>query len=177
MDFTELVKQRYSVRRFTDKPVEKEKLDLCLESARLAPSACNSQPWHFIVVENPEFKNKLCDAIFSGQYSTNKFVKQAPVLVLIASDKGTFISKVGGFLRDTQFYLIDIGIAAEHFVLQAAELGLGTCWIGWFNGKEAKKILKLPDSVTVDIVIPVGYAANDLPAKSRKPITDIVTYK
>ena len=175
--FLELVQKRYSVRKFLDKPVEKNKLDLCMESARLSPSACNSQPWKFVIVENTELKNRLCDGIFSGQYSSNKFVKQAPVLVLVISDKGTFISKVGGFLRDTRFYLIDIGIATEHFVLQATELGLGTCWIGWFNEKKAIEILQLPNTTKIDVIIPVGYPANTLPTKVRKPISEIVTYK
>jgi len=178
--FIELCRRRRSVRRFLDKPVEKEKINLCLEAARLAPSACNSQPWKFIVVDEPALKNKLADAAFGGAYSTNLFAKKAPVIIAVVSEKSSFIASVGAFLRNTRYYLIDIGIAAEHLVLQAAELGLGTCWLGWFNEKAAKKILKVPDSRRIDILIALGYPDGESPhephPKKRKPISEISSY-
>ena len=140
MNFMDLVKARYSCRNFSGKPVEKEKLDLCLEAARLAPSACNSQPWKFLIIDEPVLKDKVCAAAFSGQYASNSFGSKAPVIVLVISEKGTFMARVGGLVRDTKYYLIDIGIAAEHFMLQASELGLGACWMGWFNETPLKKI-------------------------------------
>ena len=157
MSLLDLIKHRRSVRRFVDKPVERDKIMLCLEAARLAPSACNSQPWKFIVVDDGELKDRLCRAAFSGIYSVMSFAKKAPVIVAVVSEKGKFIARVGGLLRGTDFYLIDIGIATEHFVLQAEELELGTCWIGWFNEKAVKSILNVPKDRRVEVLIAMGY--------------------
>jgi len=136
MILLDLLKHRKSVRKFLGRPVEREKIMMCLEAARLAPSACNSQPWRFIVVDDERLKNKLCGAAFSGIYSINSFCKMAPVIVVVISEK----------FRGTKYYLIDIGIAVEHFVLQAEDLGLGTCWIGWFNERAVKSILDVPQN-------------------------------
>ena len=176
MSFIELVRSRYSCRKFSDKPVEKAKLDLCLEAARLAPSACNSQPWKFLIIDDPALKDKVCEAAFSGQYSSNSFGKNAPVIVVVISEKGTFMARVGNLVRDTRFYLIDIGVAVEHFILQAAEQGLGTCWMGWFNETALKKALNLPKSVKVDIIFPVGYPAQPNREKIRKTMKEISGY-
>ena len=174
--FLDLVKARYSVRSYLETPVEREKIERCLEAARLAPSACNSQPWNFIVVDDPEKKDELCDHIFTGMYKTNIFAKKAPAIVVVISEKGTFLSRVGGLVRDTRYYLIDIGIAVEHFILQAAELGLGTCWMGWFNEKAAKRVLNLPRSTKIDIVFPLGYPAKPPIDKNRKTIAEMSTF-
>lgn len=174
--FMKLVNDRFSARDYLDKPVEREKINLCLEAARLAPSACNSQPWRFIIIDESEFKNKICDCIFSGAYHMNQFVKKAPVLVVVVSEKGNFLTKVGNFLRDTRYYLIDIGIAVEHFALQATELGLGTCWIGWFNEKELKKTLSIPKGVRIDVVLSLGYPAQSPPPKNRKTMEQMAVY-
>ena len=176
MSFIELVKNRYSCRKFLDKAVEKERIDLCLEAARLAPSACNSQPWKFLVLTDPVLKEKACSAAFTGQYSASNFAKKAPVLVLVLSEKGNFSSRVGNFVRDTRFYLIDIGVAVEHFILKAAEQGLGTCWMGWFSEPALKKALGLPKSVKIEVIVPVGYADQPLREKIRKSTTEISSY-
>ena len=157
MALLDLIKHRRSVRNFLDKPVEREKIAKCLEAARLAPSACNAQPWRFIVVDDEELKGKLCHAIFGGIYSLNSFCQKAPVIVAIVSERLRFVSAIGGMLRGTKYYLVDIGIAGEHFVLQADELGLGTCWIGWFNERAAKRILGVPRHKKVDFLIALGY--------------------
>jgi nitroreductase len=172
-DFLELVNRRYSCRDFSDKKVEKEKLLKCVEAARLAPSACNSQPWKFIIIDDPELKKKVTDGAYSGAYSAS-WAKKAPVLVVVISEKGNFISSVGSMIRDTRYYLINIGIAVEHFVLQATELGLGTCWMGWFNESGVKKALGLPKSAKVDVILPVGYPAKqEERKKTRKTTEDI----
>ncbi len=157
MAFFDLVKHRKSVRDFLDRPVERKRIMMCLEAARLAPSACNSQPWRFIVVDDKQLKNKLCDAAFSGIYSVNAFCKMAPVLVVVISEKSKFLARIGGMFRGTKYYLIDIGIAIEHFVLQAEDLDLGTCWIGWFNEGAIKPILNIPQREKIDILIALGY--------------------
>ena len=157
MALLELLKHRKSVREFLDKPVEREKIMLCLEAARVAPSACNSQPWKFIVVDDPELKNKLCQKAFGGIYFINTFCKMAPVIVAVVSEKSRFLARIGGMFRGTNYYLIDIGIACEHFVLQAEDLGLGTCWIGWFNERAVKSLLNIPDNKKIDVLIALGY--------------------
>jgi len=153
----DLVRHRKSVRNFLDTPVEREKIMMCLEAARLAPSDSNSQPWKFIVVDDRDTKNRLCDSAFGGIYAINSFCKMAPVIVVVVSEKSKFLARIGSTFRGTQFYLIDIGIACEHFVLQAEDLGLGTCWIGWFNEKAVKSILKVPQNKKIDILIALGY--------------------
>ena len=157
MSLLDLMKHRKSVRDFLDRPVEREKIAMCLEAARVAPSACNSQPWRFVVVDEPSLKNQLCKVAFSGIYSINSFCKMAPVIVVVISEKSRFIARVGGMFRGTKYYLIDIGIACEHFVLQAEDLGLGTCWIGWFNEKRVKSVLNIPQHKKIDVLLALGY--------------------
>ena len=157
MALLDLIRNRRSIREFLDKPVEREKIMMCLEAARLAPSAVNSQPWKFIVVDDPAIKKKLCDVAFSGVYSINAFAKKAPVIVVVVSERANYLAQVGGIFRDTRYYLIDVGIATEHFVLQAEELGLGTCWMGWFDEQAVKKVLHIPKDKKLYIVVAVGY--------------------
>ena len=157
MALLDLLKHRKSVRNFLDKPVEREKIMTCLEAARVAPSTCNSQPWKFVVVDDKELKNKLGDAAFGGIYSVMSFCKMAPVIVVVISEKSKFLARIGEMFRGTKYYLIDIGIACEHFVLQAEDLGLGTCWIGWFDEEAVKSILGIPHHKKIDILIALGY--------------------
>jgi len=178
MALLDLMKNRKSVREFLDKPVEREKILMCLEAARLAPSESNSQPWRFIIVDDKQLKNKLCDAVFRGIYSINSFCKTAPVIAVVISEKSKFLAGIGGMLRGTKYYLIDIGIACEHFVLEAEELGLGTCWIGWFNERLVKSILNIPRSKKIDILIALGYfnSAKLGPEHSREPMENISSF-
>ncbi len=174
----ELLKQRRSVRDFLDKPVEREKIKLCLEAARVAPSACNSQPWKFIVVDDGELKKRLCDKAFSGIYAINAFCKKAPVIVVIVSERSKFLARIGGMFRGTKYYLIDIGIAGEHFVLQAQELGLGTCWIGWFNERAVKSVLNIPKDKKIDVLLALGYYDQEKvkSGHSREPLDKISSF-
>ncbi len=175
-NFFKLVSKRESCRKFNGRPVNREDLLKCVEAARLAPSACNSQPWKFIIVDDQGLKNELCRAAFSAPYTASWPEKAGAILVVI-SERGSFTARVGNFVRDTRYYLVDIGIAVEHFILQAAELGLGTCWMGWFNEKGVKQVLGLPAASKVDIIVPVGYAENKEPRKKiRKSITEICAF-
>jgi len=178
MALLDLLKHRKSVRDFLDRPVEREKIMMCLEAARLAPSACNSQPWKFIIVDDKQLKNSLCAAAFSGIYSMNSFCKTAPVIVVVISEKSKFSARIGGMFRGTKYYLIDIGIAVEHFVLQAEDLGLGTCWIGWFNERRVKTILNIPQDKKIDIIIALGYYDRTKlgPEHGREPIEKIACF-
>jgi len=178
LSFLDLVRHRKSVRNFLDTPVEREKIMMCLEAARLAPSDSNSQPWKFIVVDDRDVKNRLCDSAFGGIYAINSFCKTAPVIIAAVSKKSKFLARIGGMFRGTQFYLIDIGIACEHLVLEAENLGLGTCWIGWFNENAVKSVLNVPRDKKIDILIALGYYSSDKlgPEHGREPIDRIASF-
>lgn len=179
MDVKTAIETRRSVRKFLDKPVEREKINACLEAARLAPSACNSQPWHYIVVDDPQVKAAFCKEAFSGVYNISTWAAKAPVLVAVVSDRGNFTARIGNFFRRTEFYLVDQGISGEHFVLRAWELGLGTCWIGWLNSNKAEQFFKLPKGKKIEHLFAVGYPAADVPsapAHGRKKLEEMVSY-
>lgn len=167
MEFSELIKKRQSVRKYRDRPVEEDKIRKLIEAVRLAPSASNSQPWRLIIVNDPELKDKVANATFSKLVSFNKFVPQAPVLAVLTIEKPKLITQIGGRLKDREFPLIDIGIAAEHFCLQAAELGLGTCMLGWFDEEAVKELLQIPAKTRVGLLIALGYAAEGYPLRKK----------
>ena len=177
MKFLDLVKKRQSVRKYLDKPVEREKIERCLEAARLAPSASNSQPWSFIVIDDPRLKEAVARKTFDRVISFNRFSLQASVLIILISERPGFLNKVAEAIKDKQFSLIDIGITAEHLCLQAAEEGLGTCMLGWFNEKEVKNLLNIPPSKRVELIITMGYPeSTKIRPKKRKSINQIRSY-
>lgn len=178
MSFNKLILARQSVRRYADTPVEPEKLTLCLEAARLAPSASNSQPWKFIIVDKEPLRTEVAKATFSDIKLINKFTVQAPVLVVIVMEKAKLITRLAMLVKKKEWPLIDIGITAEHFCLQAAELGLGTCMIGWFEEDKIKKLLQMPANKSIGLLISVGYAVEGYPqrTKIRKSMEEIVSY-
>lgn len=175
-NFLQLVNKRQSQRNYADKPVEKEKIERCLEAARLAPSACNAQPWKFIVGDDVELKNRIADTTANKLLPLNHWTKLAPVHVVLVLEKPNLTSKIGEMVRDKKFILMDVGIAAEHFCLQAAEEGLGTCMIGWFNEKKVKELLHIPKSKRAMLIISVGYPEGKYREKIRKPMDEIVSY-
>lgn len=175
--FLDLVRRRRSIRSYRPDPVSRALLDACLEAARLAPSACNSQPWHFIAVDEPDLKDRLARAAFSGAYAMNAFAAQAPVLVVVVRESSKYAARLGGLLRGVSFNLMDVGIAVEHFVLQAAESGLGTCWLGWFSDRGVRKILGLPARTEIAVMLSVGYPAHEPDRDSpRKPTAEFRRY-
>ncbi|MBM3436585.1 MAG: NAD(P)H nitroreductase [Bacteroidetes bacterium] len=176
MKFLDLTRIRQSVRKYTAEPVCDEKLHRCLEAARLAPSASNSQPWTFLVVDEPSLKNKVAQLTFDNIITFNRFVVEAPVLVLFVIEKPKLITRTGGFIKKIEYPKIDIGIAAAHFCLQAAEEGLGTCMLGWFRAKPIKKLLQIPERKKIGLIISVGYAPEDyrVREKSRKNFEEVV---
>lgn len=174
MGFLDLVKKRRSCRQYDPRPVLPESVQRCLEAARLAPSACNSQPWHFIVISEPELQRQAVAAAFSGVYAMNAFAKTAPVLVVVVREKAKYAARLGALVRGVQYSLIDLGIACDHFTLQAAEEGLGTCWLGWFNETALKKVLGLPRQTKVDILLSLGYPRDAvLVEKQRKSLEEM----
>lgn len=174
--FLDLANKRISVRRYLDRPVSRDDINKCIEAARLAPSACNSQPWKFIVVDDKALRDRLCEKAFSGLYRMNAFAKAAPVIVAVVSEKATFFAKVGGQFRGTQYCLMDVGMACEHFALQASELGLGTCHLGWFNERAVKRLLGIPRQKKIDLLISLGHYENIDKEKKRRPINDMSSY-
>ncbi|MFH0954129.1 MAG: nitroreductase family protein [Verrucomicrobiota bacterium] len=178
MNFLDLVRRRQSDRKYAPRAVPRELIDRCLEAARLAPSACNSQPWSFIVVDTDAARRTFAEAAFSGLYAMNAFAREAPVFIVAVTERSKYVARLGGQFRGVQYSLVDIGIACEHLCLQAAEEGLGTCWLGWFNEKGVKQALGLPRDAKVDIIISMGYPAEDgVREKQRKTLDEIRRYK
>lgn len=172
----ELFKKRQSQRAYKDTPVEPEKIERILEAARLAPSACNAQPWKFIVVDDPELKNQIADATSAKLLGMNHWTKQAPVHIVIVEESANISSNVGSVIKRRHFPIMDIGIAASHISLQAAYEGLGTCFIGWFNEKRVKKLLNIPTGKRPQLIITLGYPDSEIREKIRKDKTKIVSY-
>jgi nitroreductase len=153
-----IIKIRRSVRSFDDRPIEKEKMELILEAARLAPSSCNSQPWRFVVVNDKVLLKKIAKAQPLGP-NVNKFLESAGVIIACVDEPKLFIHKAADMVnRDNQ--RIDVGIAMEHMVLVAAELGIGSCWIGWFSEKKVKELLRIPKKKTISVLLALGYPKN-----------------
>ena len=178
MNFSELVGTRQSVRSYQRRPVEPEKVQAIVESVRLAPSASNSQPWTLIIVDAPPLKDMVARATFSSTISFNRFSLEAPVIAVLTIEESKVITQIGGWLKQREFSLIDIGIAAEHFCLQAAEFGLGSCMLGWFDEKVVKQLLNIPRSTRVALLITLGYAVEGYPLrpKIRKDTNTMSSY-
>ena len=174
--FIDVVKKRRSIRRYKREPVPRELIEKCLEAVRYAPTACNTQSWRFIVVEG-ELKERLVDESLGGLVVPNRFAAEAPVIVVLAADPDFVTHRLGGTIKGIDYRLIDAGIAGEHFVLQAAELGLGTCWIGWFDQKAVKRILSLPGGWTVSAMITVGYPSEPPAEKKRKKLEELSEFR
>ena len=171
-----LMKARQSERKYLNKPVEKEKIERITEAARLSPSACNGQPWHFIVVDDPALRDEVAAATESVVLRMNGFVREAPVLIVVVREKSNLTSRAGDLIKQKDYSLIDIGIATGSMVYQAAAEGLGTCIIGWVDDRKIRKVLGISSSRKVELVITVGYTDNRLREKSRKPPGDVITY-
>jgi len=176
--FFELLVKRQSVRGYSDASVEPEKLARCIEAARMSPSACNSQPWKLIVVDNRQLKDQLAEYTTSGSLvPLNHFTRQAPVFVVIVRESPNLTSKIGSVLKDKPYTLMDIGIVAHQFCLQATAEGLGTCILGWFNEKKVKHLLEIPKSKRAELIITVGYpSSNVMREKIRKKTDEICCY-
>lgn len=176
-EFLKLVNYRQSDRSFdASRPVENEKLDRILEAARLAPSACNAQPWYFIVVDDPELKDEIANATSAKLLGMNHFTKQAPLHIIVVEEKANMSSKFGGWIKGKHFPQIDIGIVAAHICLAAEDEGLGSCILGWFDEPKIKKILRIPSDKKVVLDIVVGYSKQDKRDKKRKELTEIVSF-
>jgi nitroreductase len=172
----DLILSRQSDRKYSEKPVEKEKLERILEAGRMAPSACNAQPWKFIVVDEPKLLGQVAEAASAKLIGMNTFVGQAPVMIVVVREKPNMSSKVGATIKNKDYSLIDIGISSENVCLQATAEGLGSCIIGWFDEREIRKILDIPRSKRVELIITIGYSLSEMRVKKRKPAAETISY-
>jgi nitroreductase len=159
MAIMDIIQQRKSVRKYLEKPVPREHIAQCIEAARLSPSADNMRPWRFVVLDDRALIEKLTAAVCTGISRRTKFIGGAAAIVVILADLNIVVHRLGAALFGTQHYLLDIGIAGEHIVLQAQELGIGTCWINLFNAKAARKVLDVPKKYRIVSLIAMGYPA------------------
>jgi len=155
MDFIDLARRRQSDRGYAERPVERQQIERCLEAAALAPSACNSQPWFFVVVDDPQLRTRVAGLL--QDRVMNRFAPSAPVLVAVVVEKPSLLPRLGGLLKGKPYEWLDVGMAVEHFCLQATQEGLGSCIIGWFDEGGVKELLGVPKSRRVPLVITLGY--------------------
>ena len=164
MRFIDLVKQRSSIRKYKSNSIPDEKIRKVLEAARLAPSWGNKYCSKFLVVKNMETKKKLAEASGCTWLST------APIVIVALADP-----KSSGKRDGKSYYLVDVGISMDHLILAATELGLGTCWVGWFDEKKARKALEVPKNLKIVAMTPIGYPDESPKPKVRKTLEEIAS--
>lgn len=171
MNFLEIAKARQSCRKYDPtRPVEAEKLDALLEAVRLAPSACNGQPYHLTVCRGDAARRVAKATTGMG---LNTFAAEAPVLVVFSEMPYNKTAALGAKMKGNDYRSIDIGIAAAYFTAEAAAQGLGTCILGWLDDQKIRDICHLDHPVR--LVVTVGYPADKPREKKRKDIADLVT--
>jgi nitroreductase len=176
----DVIARRVSCRAYKTDPVPDTHLKRILEAARLAPSACNQQPWRFAVVRHPEARRRIVEESFLPGIKMT-WALEAPVHVVMGMERTFVTHRLAASVSGVNYPWVDIGIAGEHLVLAATELGLGTCWIGWIKPRVVAKIVGWPAAVKPVIVITVGYPrdpeAGTLPALRRKPLDELVRWQ
>ena len=172
MDFLEIAKARQSCRSYEEgRPVEQEKLDAILEAVRLAPSACNGQPYHLTVCRGEKAKEAAKATMGMGM---NKFASQAPVLIVISEEPYVKTAALGAKVKGNDYRSMDIGIAAAYLTAEAAAQGLGSCILGWLDDEKLRTICGVEHPVR--LVITLGYPKDTLRNKKRKSIEEMITY-
>src|SRR5512137_1480198 len=168
MEFSELIANRYSVRAYRPDPVEEEKLIQVLEAARLAPTAANRQPFQLVVLHTSGREAEI------GRIYGRPWFVQAPLVIAVCA-----ISSQAWVRESDRFNarFIDAAIVADHLILAAANLGLGTCWIANFKPEPARAVLRLPEEAEPVIFTPLGYPADQPGPKTRKPLSELVHYE
>lgn len=171
----DIIKKRHSVRNFKDKSVDKDIILSIVEAARLSPSACNAQPWRFIVVTD---KPLLRDIVNKGMGGIvpNAWALSAPVIIIGCAVLNIVTHRIGEIVKGIHYHQIDMGIAMEHMVLRATEMGLGTCWIGWFNEKKIKKILTIPKGWKIISLLAMGYPREEIDSQTPRLNTNDILF-
>lgn len=171
MEFFKVIKKRHCVRKFQDKPVEREKLEKILFAATSAPSAGNVQDWRFVVVKDKELRSQLSAAALGQEQ-----IAKAPVVIVVCSNLEEISARYGQ--RGKELYSIQNAAAAtQNLLLAATDLGLGACWVGAFEEKEVKKILQLSENYRPLALIPLGYPAERPIGHTKKDLNKVVRWK
>ena len=164
MDFYKVINKRKSIRGYSSRHVEEAKLNRILEAARIAPSAANRQPWHFIVISDKQKRKEL------GKAYDKDWFYNAPVIICACGELSSNWVRADG----KNYNDVDVTIAMDHLILAATAEGLGTCWIGAFDPKVVKEVLDLPVGIEPVALTPLGYPADTGRPKSRKSLNEIV---
>ncbi|MBN2400670.1 nitroreductase [candidate division KSB1 bacterium] len=167
MTIIEEITNRHSIRQYSTKAIEPEKIARILEAARLAPTARNQQDWKLVLVRNPDIKGKLVDLASPHQ----QFLKEAHIIIAACALNPTYIMRCGH-----PAFLIDVAIVLEHIALQAVREGLGTCWIGSFDENKARMILAVPQNTRIVELMSLGYPEHIPSTKTRKSLQELVSW-
>ncbi len=174
----EVIEKRRSIRKYTEQPVDKALINSLIQTAILAPSGHNTQPWHFIVVDDPELKKKIAAASHKQDW-----MLAAPVFIVCVAD-----IKVMSGCEDVHFLdeespqlelkkiIRDTAICVDHLVLEATERGLGTCWVAWYKQADIRPLLGIPEDKYVVSIVTVGYAAQEPKPRPRKKMEEALHY-
>ncbi|MBJ6726773.1 nitroreductase family protein [Geomesophilobacter sediminis] len=171
MDVLQVIADRRSIRKYTDAPVEKEKIEQVLNAARLAPSWKNLQCWRFLVLTDPEQKGRLLEA-FPGDNPGRGALAAAPCVIVVCADPTE-----SGVENGIEYYIADTAIAFEHLCLAAHSLGLGTCWMGWFDEAPIKAALGIPEGIRIVGMTPLGYPDQQPKPRPRKALAEIAFFE
>ncbi len=176
MDFMKLATERHSVRDYRSTKVEMHLLESLIEAASLAPSACNSQPWRFIVVNDDSVK-QLAKLLQNPDGTVNKFTDDVPAIIVVCETPASIIQADGSYGYNQKYAQMDIGMAVMNICLQARSIGLSTCIMGHLDADKIKSLFDIPPKVNVRLCIAVGYKkGDDIPEKKRKPIREIMNF-
>jgi len=170
LDIFQVIRDRRSIRKYKETPVEAAKIEQILDAARLAPSWKNMQCWRFLVISDQKIKQALLRA-FPEDNPGRKAIATAPVLIVVCAD-----TSESGIENGIEYYVADTAIAFEHLCLAAHALGLGTCWMGWFDEASIRSSLAIPKNIRVVGITPLGYPDQEPKARPRKPLSEITFY-
>ncbi len=182
MDVFRAIQWRRSVRRFSPRKIEREKIHRILEAARLAPSSSNRQAWHFVVIDDQSIIEQIPKQVLTGSKSIIAWIKDAPLIIAGCYTKA--YTHIIGQLFGHENHLVDVSIAMSHIVLAATALGIGTCYVGWYNEKSLKKLLRIPRHYSIAVLLALGYpidrsteeSIGGIAPRPRKRLDEIVSY-
>ena len=174
--FLELAQARQSDRSFEPgRTIDSDVLNRIVEAGRLAPSACNGQPWHFTVITDSELLPQVGKA--TSSLGINRFVKDSSALILITHEPTNITSRFGCGIKDKDFPMMDLGIASAYITLAAEDEGVGSCILGWFDEKKIKQLVGIPEKKRLMLIVALGYAAKPKRKKIRKEWGKVVSFE
>lgn len=174
-EFKSLVSHRQSDRKFdANKTIDPALLDEIIDTARLAPSATNSQPWSFVVVTDKELRSSVALLCGNRLVPINHFAHQANAMIIVVEERSNWLSSIGNKLQNEVLSRFDIGIVTAHLTLAAEAAGLGSCILGLFREKPLRKLLNIPESKRIALVLLLGYSQDAKRPKKRKALNDVL---